>query len=144
MRSSLEFSYFVCRLGLSIAYLYSGIAKCLDFSAAIAEQAHFGLQPAALFAAATILVQLGGSLLLLFGAGRWRAVSAAALAGFTLLATLIGHRFWAETGVDRFRDLNSFLEHFGLIGGLFLVALPVWFQPAALAHFKGALAQKSE
>jgi uncharacterized membrane protein YphA (DoxX/SURF4 family) len=76
-----------------------------------------------LFAALTIFVQLGGSAAVLFGRGRWAALGAAALAGFTLLATFIGHAFWNESGMERFHDLNSFLEHFGLIGGFALVAL---------------------
>lgn len=114
---------FLARAGLCLAFAYSGVAKLFSFSDAIAEQAHFGLHPPALFAAATIAVQLGGSALVLFGRG-WLAIGGAlALAGFTLAATLVGHPFWHESGMDRFRDLNSFLEHFGLIGGFVLVAL---------------------
>ena len=45
------------------------------------------------------------------------------LAGFTLLATLIGHAFWTMTGIERFHNLNAFLEHFGLIGGFLMVAV---------------------
>ncbi len=113
----------LARFGLCLAYLYSGIAKLIDFPSAIAEQAHFGLQPAALFAVATILVQLGGSALVLFAQGRAAALGALALAGFTLIATIIGHPFWTTSGMDRFQNLNSFLEHFGLIGGFLLVTL---------------------
>lgn len=120
----------LARLGLCLAYLYSGIAKLLDFPAAMAEQAHFGLQPAALFAAATILVQLGGSLLVLFGRGRFAAAGALQLAAFTLAATIIGHAFWTLGGVERFHNLNSFLEHAGLIGGFVLVALQALQPPA--------------
>jgi uncharacterized membrane protein YphA (DoxX/SURF4 family) len=114
---------FLGRAGLCLAFAYSGIAKLFAFPDAIAEQAHFGLHPPALFAAATIAVQLGGSALVLFGRGWLAILGALALAGFTLVATLIGHPFWSESGMDRFRDLNSFLEHFGLIGGFALVAL---------------------
>lgn len=115
--------YWLARAALCLAFVYSGLAKLLDWSGALAEQAHFGLQPAALFAAATIAVQLGGSALVLFAPGRKAACGALALAGFTLAATLVGHAFWRETGMDRFRDLNAFLEHIGLIGGFVLVAL---------------------
>lgn len=113
----------LARAGLCAAYVYSGIAKSLDFSGAIAEQVHFGLAPPALFAAATIAVQLGGSALVLFGRGIAAALGSLALAGFTLLATFIGHPFWNEAGAERFADLNAFLEHFGLIGGFVLLAL---------------------
>jgi len=116
-------AYAIARAGLCLAYVYSGVAKLLDFPAAIAEQQHFGLNPPALFAAATIAVQLGGSALVLFGHGRWRALGALLLAGFTVLATLIGHPFWAMSGSERFHNLNAFLEHAGLIGGFLIVAL---------------------
>ena len=116
----------LARVGLCLAFIYSGISKISDWPGALAEQEHFGLQPAALFAAATIAVQLGGSALVLFARGRLAVLGALGLAGFTLLATLIGHAFWHEAGMERFHDLNSFLEHFGLIGGFGLVALSEW------------------
>ena len=115
--------YWLARAGLCLAYVYSGISKLFDFNGAIAEQAHFGLSPPALFAAATIAAQLGGSALLLFARGRAAALGALGLAGFTLVATFVGHPFWHESGMERFADLNSFLEHFGLVGGFLLVAL---------------------
>lgn len=125
-------AYAVARAGLCLAYVYSGVAKLLDFPAAIAEQQHFGLNPPALFAAATIAVQLGGSALVLFGHGRWRALGALLLAGFTVLATVIGHPFWAMTGSERFHNLNAFLEHAGLVGGFLIVALLA--APARAGH----------
>lgn len=116
-------AFWMARAGLCLAYVYSGLAKLIDFPAAIAEQQHFGLQPAALFAAATIAVQLGGSALVLFARGRLAALGAAALAGFTVIATVIGHPFWTMTGIERFHNLNAFLEHAGLVGGFGLIAL---------------------
>ncbi|MDB5977690.1 MAG: DoxX family protein [Nevskia sp.] len=115
--------HWLARCGLCVAFIYSGISKLLDFQSAIAEQAHFGLSPPALFAVAAIATQLGGSALMLFWHGPLAALGALALAGFTLLATFIGHPFWHETGMERFADLNAFLEHFGLIGGFVLVIL---------------------
>ncbi|MGB1560044.1 MAG: DoxX family protein [Sinimarinibacterium flocculans] len=111
------------RLGLCVAFVYSGLSKLVDFPAAIAEQVHFGLRPPALFAALTIGVQLGGSALVLFASGLWRAVGACALAAFTALATPVGHAFWTMQGMDRFHHLNSFLEHLGLIGGFVTIAV---------------------
>jgi transmembrane protein len=113
----------LCRAGLCLAYVYSGVSKLFDFPSAVAEQQHFGMSPPALFAAATIATQLGGSALVLLWRGPLAALGAMALAGFTLLATFVGHPFWHETGDARFADLNSFLEHFGLVGGFVLIAL---------------------
>jgi uncharacterized membrane protein YphA (DoxX/SURF4 family) len=39
-------TWVLARLGLVSAYLIGGVTKLLDFPGAIAEQAHFGLQPA--------------------------------------------------------------------------------------------------
>ena len=123
MSPSMNTAFWLPRAGLCLAYVYSGLAKLIDFPAAIAEQQHFGLQPAALFAAATIVVQLGGSALVLFAQGRRAALGAAALAAFTVLATVIGHPFWTMSGIERFHNLNAFLEHAGLVGGFGLIAL---------------------
>ena len=72
-------SYWLARAGLCLAYAYSGVAKLLDFHGAMAEQAHFGLSPPALFAGLTIAVQLGGfALIALIETGRLAAPSAAA------------------------------------------------------------------
>ncbi len=120
---SLPLVLWLCRIGLCLAFVYSGVSKLFDFDSAIAEQTHFGMSPPALFAAATIAVQLGGSALVLLVRGLPAALGALLLAGFTLLATFVGHPFWHETGMDRFFDLNSFLEHFGMIAGFVLMAL---------------------
>lgn len=113
----------LCRIGLCVAFVYSGISKLFDFKSAVAEQTHFGMPFPALFAVATIAVQLGGSALVLLGRGLPAALGAVLLAGFTLLATFIGHPFWRETGTERVFDLNSFLEHFGIVAGFLLMAL---------------------
>lgn len=115
--------FWLAKAGLCLAFIYSGVTKLLDFPAAMAEQAQFGLRPPALFAAATIAVQLGGSALVLFARGRSQALGALALAGFTVLATPIGHAFWNMTGMERFHNLNAFLEHAGLVGGFLIVAV---------------------
>jgi uncharacterized membrane protein YphA (DoxX/SURF4 family) len=52
--------------------LLGGLTKLLDFSAAIAEQEHFGLHPGWLWAVLTILIELGGSILVLSGYAVWR------------------------------------------------------------------------
>src|SRR6266700_3118992 len=72
----------VALLGLCAAYLQGGLQKLIDFSGAVAEAQHFGLPLAPVAAAATIVTELGGSLLILSGYYRW--ISALWLAGFTL------------------------------------------------------------
>jgi uncharacterized membrane protein YphA (DoxX/SURF4 family) len=113
--------WFLTRVALASAFLIGGVQKLLDFHAAVAEQAHFGLQPAALWAALAIVVELGGSLLLIFGRLVWLA--AGALSALTAVAMLVANNFWALEGQERFMALNAFFEHLGLIGGFALAAL---------------------
>jgi len=111
----------VARIGLTSAYLIGGVQKLVDFPGAVAEQAHFGLQPAWLWATAAIIVELGGSALVIFR--RWVGLGAGGLGVLTAVAMLTADNFWAMTGHDRFMALNAFFEHLGLIAGLVLVSV---------------------
>jgi len=110
----------VALLGLCAAYLQGGLQKLIHFSGAVAEAQHFGLPLASVAATATIVTELGGSLLILSGYYRW--IGALWLAGFTLVATLVANRFWEIPLPDRFGVENAFFEHLGLVGGFLLVA----------------------
>jgi uncharacterized membrane protein YphA (DoxX/SURF4 family) len=105
---------------LCAAYLQGGINKATDFAGAIAEMNHFGLAPAAPLAGATIVFELGASLMILTGFYRW--LGALGLAGFTLMATFVANRFWEMAMPERFMAANAFFEHWGLVGGFLLVA----------------------
>ena len=107
-------------LALCTAYLQGGFDKATDFAGAIAENRHFGLEPAAPLAVLTIIVEIGASLLILTGCQRW--AGALMLAGFTLAATFVANRFWEMAQPARFMAENGFFEHIGLVGGFVLVA----------------------
>ncbi len=112
---------FLARLALASPFLVSGIMKLVDLEGAVAEMAGVGLSPAGVFAFAVIATQIGGSLLLL--TRRWCWLGAGLLAGFTALATLIAHPFWTFEGMDRIRQMMTFLEHVAIAGGLLSAAL---------------------
>ena len=120
----------ICRAALVSAFLIGGIQKLIDFSGATAEQAHFGLQPAWLWAAAAVVVEIGGSLLVIFG--RWVWLGAGGLGVLTAIAMGTANNFWALTGHDRFVAVNTFFEHLGLIAGLVLVCVLSEAQPASI------------
>lgn len=111
----------VAGIALTSAFLIGGVQKLVDFPGAIAEQAHFGLQPAWLWAAAAVIVELAGSALVILG--RWVWLGAGGLGVLTAVAMLTANNFWAMTGHDRFIALNSFFEHLGLIAGFILVSV---------------------
>ena len=115
-------AWFAARLALCGAYLLGGIVKLTDCSGAVAEQAHFGMTPPALWAAITIAIELIGPLLILTGLFVW--LGAGMLGVFTALAALTANAFWTMApGPERFAATNSFFEHIGLVGGFVLVAM---------------------
>ena len=108
-------------LALCAAYIQGPITKIVDFAGAQAEMTHFGLQPATFFAVGVIVFELTASAMVISGFLRW--VGALALAGFTLLATVIAIHFWEMApGMERMMATNSFFEHIGLAGAFILVA----------------------
>ncbi|CAB3963653.1 DoxX family protein [Burkholderia aenigmatica] len=111
----------LARLALVSAYLIGGVAKALDFDGAVAEQAHFGLQPAALWAALAIAVEIAGSLCIVLGRFTW--LGAGSLGMLTLVAMAVANDFWNRTGAEHFMALNSFFEHLGLIAALVLATV---------------------
>ena len=84
----------IARIALASAYLIGGIQKLVDFPGAVAEQAHFGLQPAWLWAAAAIIVELGGSALVIVG--RWVWLGAGGLGRANRGRDARGERFLGE------------------------------------------------
>lgn len=113
--------WFAARLLLVGAYAVGALAKLTDWPGAVAEQAHFGMSPPALWAALTIAVEIAGPLLILTGRLVW--LGAGMLGVFTLLAAIKANAFWTMAGPARFAATNAFFEHLGLIGGFILAAL---------------------
>ncbi len=111
----------VSLLALCAAYVQGPLTKIFDFNGALAEMDHFGLQPAPFFAVSVIVFELTASAMVISGLFRW--IGALALAGFTLMATLIALRFWEiAPGMDRMMATNAFFEHVGLAGAFLFVA----------------------
>jgi len=112
----------LARVLLTLPFWGSGLAKLFDFPGGVAEMAHFGLEPAALFNVATVIVQLGGSALIIAGRLSW--LGAGALGVFTALTIPLVHHFWSIPE-EPFRTIafHTAAEHIGMIGGLMLAAI---------------------
>ncbi|MFC5422852.1 DoxX family protein [Bosea eneae] len=108
------------RVMLTLPYWVAGILKLLDFAGTEATMARVGLYPTSIFAALTILVEIGASLLVILN--RWTWAAAGALGVFTVWATFLAHRFWDFAEPQRGEQLNTFLEHASLASGFILVA----------------------
>jgi uncharacterized membrane protein YphA (DoxX/SURF4 family) len=116
-----RWTWLTARVGLTVPYLVGGVLKLLDFRTAIAEQEHFGFHPGAPWAAAVILIEIIGPLLVIFGRFVWLA--AGVLSVLTAVAACVAYPFWTMQGQQRFLAMNDFLDHIGLIAGFVLAAL---------------------
>jgi transmembrane protein len=113
---------FVARTALTFPFWSSGLAKLFSFQSGVDEMARVGLAPAAFFNLATIIVQLGASLLII--ANRFVWLGGGALGVFTGLTVILVHRFWAMSE-EPFRTIafHTATEHVGIIGGLIAVSI---------------------
>lgn len=108
-------------LALTSGYIIGGFTKLFDFAGAVAEQERFGLNPGWLWAMLAIVIELGGSLLVV--ANRFVWLGAGGLGVLTFVAMLTANAFWSFTGHERFVAMNAFFEHLGLIAGLVVVSI---------------------
>lgn len=112
---------FVGRLLLSALFIVSGIWKITHFAT---TSGYFnrvvGMLPGEAWAVIAILVELGGGILLAIGwRRRWMALF---LAGFVVVATAFGHRFWEADPARFVGEMNNFLKNLAIIGGLLILA----------------------
>jgi uncharacterized membrane protein YphA (DoxX/SURF4 family) len=116
-----EYALIVARLCLAIVFLYSGVEKLWYYESSLKEVRGYGLPFPHLGVALTVAAQLLGGVLVVSGYLVW--FGALILAGFTILATLIGHRFWRLQGEPFRHELTTTLEHLAIVGGLLLIGL---------------------
>ena len=118
-------TYRLVALVITHIFWWSGITKALSFDAAVAEMAHSGLRPPALFAVGVIGLQLLGSAVLIMG-HRLSWLAALALGGFTLMTVPIAHPFWTrEAGPIRLLEQALVADHVAVVGGLLAAAMVV-------------------
>jgi transmembrane protein len=112
---------YLARLCLTLPFWWSGIDKLFHPHAALAEIQGLGLPPSWLLYGLLLIVQLGGSLAIIFNRFAW--LGAGALGVFTAIVTYMAHAFWKLQGPARFAEMNDFLEHISLMAGMVFAAL---------------------
>jgi len=117
----IEYGFLIARLCLAAVFLYSGVDKLWHWRSSIEEVKSDGLPWPAAFAGATVFTQLVGGCFVTTGFLAW--LGALLLAGFTIAATLLGHRFWLRRGTEFRHELTTSLEHVAIVGGLVLLCL---------------------
>ena len=106
----------MARVMLSIVFIWSGVDKAIHWSGGLDEIVSAGLPYPMLLLVATVLVQIGGGLSVALGI--FARLGALALAGFTVIATVLFHNFWAVADpVAHQQQLTTFLEHIAILGG---------------------------
>lgn len=120
MRSSSDALSLVGRIFLAVLFLTSGFSKIGGFEGLIGQIASKGFPMPNVFAALTIVLELGAGLMLVFGwKARWAAL---ALAAFTVLLTFLFHNFWAMPEAQKTMQQIQFMKNLAVVGGLLFVA----------------------
>lgn len=107
------------RILLAVIFLVSGFDKIGGFAGLVGAITSKGLPVPQVFAGATIAIEIGAGLMLVFG---WKARWAAfALAVFTAIVTFFFHNFWAVPEARRMTEQIQFMKNLALIGGMLMV-----------------------
>ena len=114
-------SILMLRSGLAVVFFYAGADKLWHWKESLDEVAALGLPVPRLFVTLTVVTQIVGAGMVVTGI--FAGLGAVALAGFTILATVLGHRFWLLRGQLARRELTTALEHVSIISGLLLLAV---------------------
>ncbi|MGC1303762.1 MAG: DoxX family protein [Caulobacteraceae bacterium] len=111
------------RIVLTTLFWSAGLFGLFNFRAIVGEMASVSLPSPVFFAAATICVQLAGSVLVITNWRHCGWVGAGALGVFTLLTIPYGHAFWTRPEPRRTEEFHLVLEHVTVVGGLLLAAV---------------------
>ena len=111
--------YPVGRALIGVLFAVSGVNKILGFSYVAGWMASSGLPMANVLLAITILLELGGGLLLM--TGFQAGLAAAALALFLVPVTALFHAFWSADAAGFQGQLTHFLKNVAVFGGLLMV-----------------------
>lgn len=111
---------FLGRLALAALFLPAGLNKISAFDGTVAYIQSVGLPLAALGAVLAIVIEVVGGLALV--AGYRTRLAALVLAGFTLVASVLFHAYWAAPADQAFMQQLMFFKNLGVIGGLLVLA----------------------
>ncbi len=107
------------RIMIALVFVVAGIEKLTGFQGTVAYIASKGMPVPQAAAVAAIVVELGGSAMLVLGWNvRW---AAAALFVFSGLAALMFHNFWALPADQAANQMVHFLKNIAMMGGLVYV-----------------------
>jgi len=102
------------RILLSLIFILSGFNKINGWDGTLGFMASKGIPLTSVFLALTILIELGGGLMIALGLyARWAAF---AIFLFLIPVTAIFHPFWADP-----EQMNSFMKNIAIMGGMLYI-----------------------
>ena len=132
MRQPLHAVALIGRLLLGSIFVISGWLKLVSFAGTAGLIGSKGLPMPEIFAAGSVLIELGGGLALITGfKARWAAL---AIALFTIVITPIFHNFWAAPAAQAMTQQINFEKNVAIIGGMLMV---IAFGPGRYSFDKG-------
>lgn len=107
------------RMLMALIFVLSGWGKIASFDSTAGYMASKGLPMPEVLLVLTIIVELVGGLMIVFGwKARWAAL---AIFLFLIPTTLIFHNFWA-VGPEELRDqMNTFMKNIAIMGGMLYI-----------------------
>ena len=107
------------RILLAIIFLVSGIGKIGGFAGTAGYMLSKGLPMTEVVLAITIVIEIGGALMLILG---WKAkLGAAVLFLWMIPVTIMFHNFWALPPADQQIQMIMFMKNLGLMGGMLYI-----------------------
>lgn len=102
------------RILLSVIFIIAGAKKIFGFAGTAGYMASKGLPMTEVLLVMTIIIELGGGLMILLGwQARWAAT---AIFLFLIPVTLIFHPAWADPG-----EFNAFFKNLAIMGGMMYI-----------------------
>ncbi|HLQ24272.1 MAG TPA: DoxX family protein [Acidiferrobacterales bacterium] len=114
-----QYGPLIGRILLALIFILSGYSKIGGFQQTVGYMASHGLPLPQVLLVLTIIIEVGGGLMILVG---WRA-RWAALAIFLWLipTTLIFHAFWAADAAQMQNQWGNFMKNLAIMGGMMYV-----------------------
>jgi putative oxidoreductase len=114
-RASSDLALLLARVALAALFIPGGLRKLTDLAAFTASLQKQGVPFAEVLAALGAGVEFLGGIALLIGLQT--RLAALLLILFTVIATLIAHRFWDFEGAARQMQQGQFLKNLAIVGG---------------------------
>ena len=109
-----QYGPLVGRILLVLIFILSGYGKISGWDGTLGFMASNGIPLTSLMLGLTILIELGGGLLIALGL--YARCAAVGIFLFLIPVTLIFHPFWSDPG-----QMNSFMKNIAIMGGMLYI-----------------------